>query len=67
MQDPVHAAGTFYDRLVQVPGWDTGRLTDVAQAVQRSGYPELYQQHEPMAQQLTAALRPAGAAPLSCA
>ena len=67
VQDPVHAAGTFYDRLVQVPGWDTGRLTDVAQAVQRSGYPELYQQHEPMAQQLTAALRPAGAAPLSCA
>jgi hypothetical protein len=56
VQDPVYAAGIFYDRLVQVPGWDTGRLTDVAQAVQRSGFPELYQQHEAMAVELTAAL-----------
>ncbi|WP_116449923.1 hypothetical protein [Blastococcus litoris] len=57
VQDPVYAAGIFYDRLVQVPGWDTGRLTDVAQAVQRSGFPELYQQHEGMAVELTAALQ----------
>jgi hypothetical protein len=57
VQDPVYAAGIFYDRLVQVPGWDTGRLTDIAQAVQRSGFPELYQQHEGMAVELTAALQ----------
>ena len=56
VQDPVYAAGIFYDRLVQVPGWDTGRLTDVSQAVQRSGFPEAYQKHEPLAQELTAAL-----------
>ncbi|MGY1751618.1 hypothetical protein [Blastococcus sp. SYSU D01042] len=56
VQDPVYAAGIFYDRLVQVPGWDTGRLTEVAQAVQRSGFPEAYQKHEPLAQELTAAL-----------
>ena len=30
VQDPVYAAGIFYDRLVQVPGWETGRLTEVS-------------------------------------
>src|SRR5215218_6377165 len=24
VQDPVYAAGTFYERLVRVPGWQTG-------------------------------------------
>jgi hypothetical protein len=69
VQDPVYAAGIFYDRLVQVPGWDTGRLTEVAQAVQRSGFPEAYQQWEPMATELTAALvpEPTGSAALDCA
>jgi hypothetical protein len=56
VQDPVYAAGKFYDWLVTVPGWETGRLTEVAQAVQRSGFPEAYQKHEAMAEELTAAL-----------
>jgi hypothetical protein len=56
VQDPVYAAGIFYDRLVQVPGWETGRLTEVAQAVQRSGFPEAYQQWEPLATELTGVL-----------
>ena len=56
VQDPVYAAGKFYDGLVEVPGWETGRLTEVAQTVQRSGFPEAYQKHEGMAQELTAAL-----------
>jgi hypothetical protein len=62
VQDPVYAAGKFYDGLVGVPDWDTGRLTDVAQSVQRSGHPELYQQWEGMAQELTSYLQstPAG-------
>ena len=65
VQDPVYAAGKFYDWLVTVPGWETGRLTDVAQAVQRSGYPELYQQHEAMAVELTAGLAPGATPPCS--
>jgi hypothetical protein len=56
VQDPVYAAGKFYDGLVQVPDWEAGRLTEVAQSVQRSGFPEAYQKHEPLARQLTAAL-----------
>ena len=39
VQDPVYAAGKFFDHLVEVPGWETGRLTEVAQTVQRSGFP----------------------------
>ena len=57
VQDPVYAAGQFYDRLVRVPGWDTMRLTEASQLVQRSAFPELYQQHEPLAAALTVALR----------
>ncbi|MGY1885834.1 hypothetical protein ACI799_11090 [Blastococcus sp. SYSU DS0753] len=64
VRDPVYAAGKFYDGLVTIPGWEAGRLTEMAQAVQRSGYPELYQQWEGMAQQLTAAL---AAETLDCA
>jgi hypothetical protein len=55
VQDPVYAANKFYDHLVEIPGWDTGRLTDVAQAVQLSGYPEAYQQWGDMAEKLAAA------------
>jgi hypothetical protein len=66
VQDPAYAAGIFFDRLLQVPGWDSGRLTDVAQSVQRSGHPDLYQQWEPMAGELAAALAP-GADVLHCA
>jgi hypothetical protein len=60
VRDPVYAAGRFYDRLVEVPGWETGRLTEIAQRVQRSGFPEAYQKHESMAQALTTALLTGG-------
>ncbi|MGY1686941.1 hypothetical protein ACI8AK_15250 [Geodermatophilus sp. SYSU D00867] len=56
VQDPVYAAGQFYDRLVRVPGWETMRLTDAAQRVQRSGFPEAYQRWDGFAQALTTAL-----------
>lgn len=56
VQDPVYATGKFLDGLVEVRGWETGRLTEVAQAVQRSGFPEAYQQWEPMATALAGAL-----------
>jgi hypothetical protein len=55
VQDPLYAAGKFYDHLVEVPGWETGRLTDVSQAVQRSAFPEAYQRWEEMATKLAAA------------
>ncbi|MCW2582508.1 MAG: hypothetical protein JWQ53_1298 [Klenkia sp.] len=66
VQDPVYSAGKFLDGLVEVAGWDSGRLTEVAQAVQRSGFPEAYQQHEGMAQTLASALLADSPARLSC-
>ena len=57
VQDPVYAAGKFYDGLVQVPGWDTRRLTEAADAVQRSAFPRAYQRWSDFAQSLTTALR----------
>jgi hypothetical protein len=60
VQNPVYAAGQFYDRLVHVPNWQTGRLTEISQVVQRSGFPEAYQKHEAMEIDLTAALRSGG-------
>jgi hypothetical protein len=56
VQDPVYAAGKFYDGLVEVPGWESLRVTDAAQSVQISGFPEAYQQWEPMAQAWTSAI-----------
>jgi hypothetical protein len=66
VQDPVYAAGKFFDHLVEVPGWETGRLTEVSQAVQRSGFPEAYQQWESMAAALTGALLSGQPGQLSC-
>jgi hypothetical protein len=66
VQDPVYATGKFLDGLVEVPGWETGRLTEVAQRVQRSGFPEAYQQWTGMARTLTDALLADSPAQLSC-
>jgi hypothetical protein len=55
IQDPVYAAGIFYDRLVRVPGWETLPLGDASHAVQRSAFPERVPQWEPMATELAAA------------
>jgi hypothetical protein len=64
VQDPSYAAGKFFDHLVTVPNWESGRLTDVAQAVQRSAFGEAYQKWEPTAQAVADTL--VGPAGLPC-
>ncbi|YAL84005.1 hypothetical protein ACMYYO_04125 [Dermacoccaceae bacterium W4C1] len=44
--NPVYASSEFYRHLVKVQDWRTDELTDVAQAVQRSGHPLAYADHE---------------------
>ncbi len=44
--DPVYAANKFYDGLVTIIDWQTRPLTQVAQAVQRSGFPDAYAKWE---------------------
>jgi murein DD-endopeptidase MepM/ murein hydrolase activator NlpD len=52
IMDPVYASTKFYERLKEVAGWETMALTDAAQAVQRSAYPDAYAKHEPLATQI---------------
>jgi hypothetical protein len=43
VSDPRYAAELFYRALAGVDGWEGMRLTDAAQRVQRSAFPEAYQ------------------------
>jgi hypothetical protein len=52
VMDPVYAATRFYEKLRTVPGWEQMPLTQAAQAVQRSAYPDAYAKHEPAARTL---------------
>ncbi|MGC5617224.1 hypothetical protein [Georgenia sp. Z1491] len=56
IMDPVYSTGRFYDELVTIDGWADMSVNDAAQAVQRSGYPEAYAQHETMARAFAANL-----------
>jgi hypothetical protein len=45
--DPVYASGEFFDALAKVHGYETMPITEVAQRVQRSAFPDAYADHEP--------------------
>jgi hypothetical protein len=66
IMDPAYAAGAFYERLAKVHGYATMPLTEAAQQVQHSGYPQAYAKHEPDATLLAAALTGRTPAALSC-
>jgi hypothetical protein len=54
--DPVYSINAFYDALALIPGYETMRITEAAQAVQRSAFPEAYADHEADARVLASAL-----------
>lgn len=56
LQDPEYAAAKFYEKLVKVPNWLDLPLTEAAQAVQVSAYPDAYAKHEPAATMIVSAL-----------
>ncbi|MFC4144858.1 hypothetical protein ACFO0M_01205 [Micromonospora mangrovi] len=56
IQDPRYAADRFYAALKKVKGWQGMRVTEAAQRVQRSAYPEAYQKWADESQVLTRAL-----------
>lgn len=66
LMDPSYAAGRFYDALVKIRNWETEDINDVAQKVQRSGYPEAYNDHEADARVLASALTGQSPAGFSC-
>lgn len=66
VQDPLYAAGKFYDALVRIEGYRDAEITVVAQEVQRSAFPEAYADHEADARILASALTGYSQAALTC-
>ncbi len=66
IMDPVYAANKFYDALLNVPDWQQLSLTEAAQSVQRSGYPEAYAKWEDDAHALAVQLGGTEVLTLSC-
>jgi cell wall-associated NlpC family hydrolase len=56
IRDPVYASEQFYKHLLKVNGWQQMTVTQAAQAVQNSGYPDAYAQWEPLATALQKAI-----------
>ncbi|KRF14109.1 hypothetical protein ASG90_14165 [Nocardioides sp. Soil797] len=54
--NPYYATNAFYDELVKIDGYEDMRITEAAQRVQRSGFPEAYEDHAEDARALASAL-----------
>ncbi|WP_327359812.1 C40 family peptidase [Streptomyces sp. NBC_01304] len=52
IMNPRYSASKFYNSLVKVNNWQNMAVTDAAQAVQRSGFPDAYAKHEATASQI---------------
>jgi peptidoglycan DL-endopeptidase CwlO len=50
--DPRYSTGIFLDRLLALPGWEQMPVTEAAQTVQRSAFPDAYAKWEGLAVQL---------------
>lgn len=64
--DPVYATNAFYDALVDVDGYQSLEITVAAQAVQRSGFPDAYADHEDDARAIASALTGHSATGFTC-
>lgn len=56
IRDPIHASEQFYQHLLKVNGWQQMTITQAAQAVQKSGFPNAYARWEPLATALQSAI-----------
>ncbi|GIE30467.1 hypothetical protein Ait01nite_035120 [Actinoplanes italicus] len=56
LSDPAYQTRKFYDKLLKIDGWQGMRLTEAAQAVQISAFPDAYEKHTPAATSLVEAL-----------
>jgi hypothetical protein len=66
IMDPWYSSKAFYKALVRVKDWDSSDINDVAQAVQRSAYPEAYRKHVDNARALASALTGETPAAFNC-
>jgi hypothetical protein len=66
ISDPRYASNAFYNSLVRIRGWQDMRVTEAAQAVQRSAFPEAYDKWVDEATVLTQALAGQSSSAVSC-
>jgi len=66
IMDPAYAAGAFYDALTDIEGYQEMEITEAAQEVQNSAYPEAYADHADDARVLASALTGNSPASFSC-
>jgi len=66
IMNPWYAAGKFYNALVKVKNWQTMDIGAAAQAVQKSGYPNAYDQHVNAGRAWASALTGFTAAGVTC-
>ena len=66
IMDPVYSTTKFFEGLEKVDGYQDMAVTEAAQAVQRSGFPDAYAQHEVRARAWASALTGHSPAALSC-
>jgi murein DD-endopeptidase MepM/ murein hydrolase activator NlpD len=67
LHDPLYAATKFYQKLQTINGWQTMPLTEAAQKVQVSAYPDAYAKWEPDAARIVGALTGVSAGLAGCA
>ncbi len=66
IRDPHYATNKFFDALEKVKGYERMRITEAAQKVQRSGFPEAYEDHAADARTLASALTGYSESKFSC-
>ena len=63
---PSYSINKFYDELQKIDGYQSMRITEAAQEVQRSGFPEAYEDHAEDGRALASALSGYSPARFSC-
>lgn len=66
IMDPYYSTGAFYDALVKIRNWEERDITEVAQAVQISAYPDAYRDHEEDGKALASTLTGHSQAAITC-
>jgi hypothetical protein len=64
--DPYYATNAFYDALVSIDGYQDMEITDAAQQVQRSAFPNAYADHEEDGRAIASALSGYSRAAFTC-
>lgn len=64
--NPYYATNKFYDALIKIHGWQDADITEIAQKIQISGYPDAYREHEADGRILASVLTGQSPAGLRC-